>query len=122
MQGAIAVGSDADIVVWDPELQRHISKETHLQNIDFNIYEGLVTKGGPEVTISRGLVVYENGKMLEGIRGRGKYIDRPCFPAYWENQMLRNEVAKPTRVDRDAPEPEAKRQKGEIGYTLGDHE
>lgn len=118
-KGAIAVGSDADIVVWDPQLKRHISKDTHLQNIDFNIYEGLETIGGPKATVSRGLVVYEDGKVLEGIRGRGKYVDRPCFPAYWENQMLRNEIdpwQKKTKVERDAPAPEAKRQKGEIGY------
>jgi len=123
-KGAIAVGSDADVVVWDPDLIRTISKDTHLQNIDFNIYEGMVTCGGPTATVSRGLVVYEDGKMREGIRGRGKYIDRPCFNSmYWENQMLRNKVSPwvdgKTSVERDAPEPEAKRQKGAIGYTLG---
>lgn len=123
-KGAIAVGSDADVVVWDPELERKISKETHLQNIDFNIYEGMVTKGGPAATVSRGLVVYEDGKMMEGIRGRGKHIDRPCFNSmFWENQMLRNKISPwvdgKTSVARDAPEPEAKRAKGEIGYSLG---
>lgn len=112
-KGAIAVGSDADIVIWDPDLERTISRETHLQNIDFNIYEGMVTKGGPEVTVSRGMVVYEGGKVKEGIRGRGKYIDRPCFPVYWGTQMLRNEVCKQSPVDRVVPEPEPKRARRE---------
>lgn len=103
-KGAIAVGADADIVVWDPELSRTISVKEHLQNIDFNIYEGMVTTGGPQVTVSRGLVVYENGVVQmnngEGLRGRGTYVDRPCFPFYWENQMLRNKVNAPTAVAR----------------------
>merc|ERR1719473_1720427 len=64
-KGAVQVGSDADLVVWDPDLKRSISAKTHLSNIDFNIYEGMEVVGGPEVTVSRGLVVYENGQMLE---------------------------------------------------------
>lgn len=121
-KGAITEGSDADILVWDPDLERKISKDTHLQNIDFNIYEGMVCHGGPQYTVSRGLVVYENGTVLEGIRGRGKYVDRPCFPTFWENQMLRNEVEKPCKEERPDPEPEPKRQKGELGYWAGEHE
>eukprot|EP01062_Namystynia_karyoxenos_P015550 TRINITY_DN15639_c0_g1_i1.p2 TRINITY_DN15639_c0_g1~~TRINITY_DN15639_c0_g1_i1.p2 ORF type:complete len:528 (+),score=204.92 TRINITY_DN15639_c0_g1_i1:125-1708(+) len=100
-KGAIQVGSDADIVVWDPEGERTISVKEHLQNIDFNIYEGLTVRGVPFVTVSRGRVCYENGKLAENLRGRGRYINRPCFPSYWENQMLRNELGAPTAVERD---------------------
>lgn len=99
-KGVVAVGSDADLVVWDPDLERTISADTHLQNIDFNIYEGMVTRGGPQATVSRGLVCYEDGEVTEGIHGRGRYVDRPCFPVYWENQMLRNKVAEPQPVAR----------------------
>jgi len=98
-KGAIAQGADADVVVWDPNASRTISAETHNQNIDFNIYEGMTVTGIPAVTISQGKVVYENGE-LKTVRGAGRYIERPCFPEYWHNQVLRNEHAEPTPVDR----------------------
>eukprot|EP01065_Artemidia_motanka_P051419 TRINITY_DN9073_c1_g1_i1.p2 TRINITY_DN9073_c1_g1~~TRINITY_DN9073_c1_g1_i1.p2 ORF type:complete len:519 (+),score=193.71 TRINITY_DN9073_c1_g1_i1:64-1620(+) len=99
-KGAIQVGSDADIVVWDTEKERTISAKEHFQNIDFNIYEGMTVKGMPHATVSRGRVCFEDGKLVDGIRGRGHYVDRPCYPVFWENQMLRNEEAKPTKVER----------------------
>lgn len=98
-KGVIAPGADADVVVWDPERSRTISAETHNQNIDFSIYEGMTVTGVPAVTISQGKVVYEDGE-LKTVRGAGRYIKRPCFPSYWHNQMLRNELAEPTKVDR----------------------
>ena len=98
-KGIIAPGSDADVVVWDPERSRTISAETHNQNIDFSIYEGMTVTGVPAVTISQGKVAYEDGE-LKTVRGAGRYIDRPCFPNYWHNQMLRNDLAEPTKVDR----------------------
>jgi dihydropyrimidinase len=98
-KGMIAKGSDADVVIWDPKASRTISAKTHNQNIDFSIYEGMTVTGIPAVTISQGNVVYENGE-LKTVRGAGRYIKRPCFPSYWHNQMLRNEVAEPTKVDR----------------------
>jgi len=99
-KGVIEPGADADVVVWDPERSRTISAETHNQNIDFSIYEGMTVTGVPAVTISQGNVVYEDGE-LKTVRGAGRYIHRPCFPSYWHNQMLRNELAEPTPVDRD---------------------
>ncbi len=98
-KGIIAPGADADIVVWDPERSRTISAETHNQNIDFSIYEGMTVTGVPAITISQGKVVYEDGE-LKTVRGAGRYINRPCFPSYWHNQMLRNELAEPTSVER----------------------
>ena len=98
-KGSIEPGADADVVVWDPERSRTISAETHNQNIDFSIYEGMTVTGVPAVTISQGKVVYEDGE-LKTVRGAGRYINRPCFPSYWHNQMLRNEMAEPTPVDR----------------------
>jgi len=98
-KGAIEPGADADVVVWDPERSRTISAETHNQNIDFSIYEGMTVTGVPAVTISQGNVVYEDGE-LKTVRGAGRYIKRPCFPSYWHNQKLRNDLAEPTPVDR----------------------
>ena len=98
-KGVIAPGADADVVIWDPERSRTISAETHNQNIDFSIYEGMTVTGVPAVTISQGNVVYEDGE-LKTVRGAGRYVKRPCFPSFWHNQMLRNELAEPTPVIR----------------------
>jgi dihydropyrimidinase len=99
-KGTIQAGSDADIVVWDPKKKRTISAKTHHQNIDFNIYEGMEVIGNPAFTLSRGLVVWEDDQ-LKTVRGRGRYIDRPCNATYWESQRKRNTLAKPTSVERE---------------------
>ena len=101
-KGAIAVGSDADIVVWDPAKSRTISAKTHHQKVDTNIYEGMTVTGNAAVTLSRGRVVWENGK-LNTEKGWGKYVDRPCFPDYWGAQKLRNAGAEPSGVKRTLP-------------------
>ena len=98
-KGAIAVGSDADIVVWDPEASRTISAETHHQNIDFNIYEGMEVTGLARATLSRGKVVWIDGEMRT-VRGAGRHVNRPCWPNYWDAQKRKNALAEPTPVDR----------------------
>ncbi len=98
-KGSMDVGADADVVVWDPEHSRTISKDEHHQNIDFNIYEGMTVIGGPAYTLSRGRVVYDKGQ-LNTERGTGRYVNRPCFAPYWTSQKTRNRLAEPTAVDR----------------------
>jgi len=98
-KGAIMPGADADIVVWDPNKTRTISVDTHHQNIDFNIYEGMEITGNAAITLSRGLVVWENDE-LKTVRGRGQYINRPPFAPYWSSQHKRNALAEPTPVNR----------------------
>jgi len=56
-KGIIAEGSDADLVIWNPESENIISVNTHHQNCDLNIYEGLKTKGSPEVVILDGKIM-----------------------------------------------------------------
>jgi dihydropyrimidinase len=98
-KGSITVGADADLVVWDPEGTRTISKDTHHQNIDFNIYEGMEVTGIPSITLSQGKVVWENGQ-LNTVRGAGRYIDRPAWAPFWKAQTLINARNEPTRVER----------------------
>jgi dihydropyrimidinase len=98
-KGAIMAGSDADIVIWDPNKARTISTETDHQNIDFNIYEGMEVVGNASVTLSRGMVVWENDT-LKTERGRGRYINRAPFAQYWASQTKRNEAAEPSAVER----------------------
>lgn len=103
-KGVIAAGSDADLVVWDPSKTRTLSAKTHHQNVDFNIFEGMEIVGNAAVTLSRGMVVWE-GDQLSTERGRGKYIDRPCWAPYWDSQKTRNEQAEPKPVERVLPQP-----------------
>ena len=62
-KGCIAKGSDADIVVWDPEASRTISVANHHQANDFNIFEGMTVFGVPTVVIANGKVVLEDGQV-----------------------------------------------------------
>ena len=98
-KGSLNVGADADIVVWDPKGTRTISAETHHQNIDFNIYEGMEVTGLAAYTVSQGKVVYDKGE-IKAERGAGRYIDRPCYGPYWTSQLRRNELKEPTKVER----------------------
>lgn len=77
-KGAIEVGSDADLIVWDPKLKRTISRQTHHQNIDFNIFEGMHVTGNVSHTISQGKLVYANGELFVE-QGAGRYIHRPVY-------------------------------------------
>ena len=98
-KGSVTVGSDADIVVWDPELKKTISAKTHKQNIDFNIFEGMEVEGCPSHTISAGKVVYANGE-LNVERGAGRYIERPPFATFYDAVQKKAEVNIPKAVER----------------------
>jgi len=99
-KGAVQVGADADLVVWDPEGHRTISAKTHHQNIDFNIYEGMEVRGKASHTISRGKLVWKDGD-LRTERGAGRYVERPCYPAPFKAIAARNDQTKPVGVARD---------------------
>src|SRR5216117_1657783 len=61
-KGTIAVGSDADIVIFDPNEEQTISAATHHMNVDYSAYEGMKVKGVTKTVLSRGRVVIDNGK------------------------------------------------------------
>jgi dihydropyrimidinase len=79
-KGAIAVGSDADLVVWDPNREYTISAATHHMRVDYSMYEGLKVRGNAETVLSRGEVVVQKGKWL-GRTGRGRFLPRSAFAA-----------------------------------------
>ncbi|XP_041962101.1 dihydropyrimidinase [Alosa sapidissima] len=100
-KGRIAPGSDADLVIWDPKATRTISAKTHHQAVDYNIFEGMVCHGVPVVTISRGKVVYENGKVLAS-PGEGRFIPRKPFAEFvYKRVNQREEVGTPLAVSRE---------------------
>jgi dihydropyrimidinase len=77
-KGRIAVGSDADVVVWDPNQVTTISAATHHSAISFNVFEGLRCHGGPRDVITGGRIVMEGGR-LEVERGAGRFVATPTF-------------------------------------------
>jgi dihydropyrimidinase len=79
-KGTIAVGSDADLVVWDPEQESVISSRTHHMRVDYSMYEGFVVKGGPVMVWSRGDLLVEHGAW-SGSAGRGRFLKRAPFGA-----------------------------------------
>ena len=74
-KGAVAVGYDADIVVYDPNRRHTLSATTHHMDVDYSCYEGLEVQGGSDVVMSRGKVVVDNGQWL-GKAGDGKFVKR----------------------------------------------
>jgi dihydropyrimidinase len=74
-KGAIAVGSDADIVVYDPSAKRTISAATHHMDVDYSCYEGRTVQGRSDIVLSRGTVIVRDGEFT-GRRGYGRFIKR----------------------------------------------
>jgi dihydropyrimidinase len=87
-KGAVEVGADADLVVWDANATRTISAKTHHQNVDFNVFEGRTVKGVANATVATGKLVWSNGE-LRAERGAGRYLQRKPFAAYFEANLRR---------------------------------
>jgi dihydropyrimidinase len=77
-KGTIAVGSDADIVVFDPERKLTITAANHHSKIDYNLYEGTAVTGSPEVVLLRGNVLVENDELVAS-PGIGQFVARARF-------------------------------------------
>jgi len=74
-KGAVAVGSDADLVVYDPNRTRTISARTHHMDVDYSCYEGREVQGASDVVLSRGAVIVRDGEFT-GRPGHGQFIKR----------------------------------------------
>jgi dihydropyrimidinase len=71
-KGTVAVGSDADIVIWDPDVERVISAATHHMNVDNNIFEGMMVRGQARTVLLRGQVIVDRGQFY-GSPGAGRF-------------------------------------------------
>jgi len=96
-KGAVEVGADADLVVWDANASRTISAKTHHQNVDFNIFEGRTVKGVANATIAAGRVVWRDGE-LRAERGAGRYLSRTPFAPYFEANNKRKAATAAQRL------------------------
>jgi dihydropyrimidinase len=74
-KGTIGIGSDADIVVWDPNLRHTISAQTHHMHVDYNLFEGTKVKGKPVIVFVRGQKLVDSEEWV-GKKGSGKFIHR----------------------------------------------
>jgi dihydropyrimidinase len=77
-KGTIAVGSDADLVIFDPNREHTISAKTHHMRVDYSMFEGISVKGMPDVVMSRGRVLVEKDKFL-GKPGSGAFLKRATY-------------------------------------------
>ena len=77
-KGTIAPGSDADIVIFNPNIERTLSAKTHHMNVDYSCYEGMKVKGLPEIVMQRGNVLVRDGK-FQGVKGAGQFLRRAPF-------------------------------------------
>ncbi|WP_118181121.1 dihydropyrimidinase [Paraburkholderia phosphatilytica] len=100
-KGAVEVGADADIVVWDPQASRTISVKTHHQNVDFNVFEGMTVQGVATHTLARGELAWANGD-LRAQRGAGRYLKRPPNAAYFDAVRVANHRREAKPVERKA--------------------
>jgi dihydropyrimidinase len=81
-KGEIAAGSDADLVIWDPQAEHLISAATHHMRVDYSMFEGFRVKGNARTVLSRGEVIVDNGRFL-GHAGRGRYLRRDARGGAW---------------------------------------
>jgi dihydropyrimidinase len=77
-KGTIAVGSDGDIVVWDPKIECTISAKTHHMNVDYNPFEGMKVQGKPKYVLLRGQVIVDHDRFV-GKPGMGQFLRAKPF-------------------------------------------
>ena len=77
-KGTIAVGSDADLVIFDPNREETISAKTHHMRVDYSMFEGIKVKGVPRQVLSGGKLVIDNGKFV-GRAGQGQFLKRQTY-------------------------------------------
>jgi dihydropyrimidinase len=88
-KGTIAVGGDADIVIFDPKVERTISAETHHMAVDYSAFEGMKVTGEPVSVLSRGEWVIQN-KNFVGKLGAGQYLKRAKYGERLENIEMKS--------------------------------
>jgi dihydropyrimidinase len=100
-KGAVAVGSDADLVVWDPAATKTITTAGSISRVGYNVFEGRTVTGLATVTLSQGNIVWMDGE-LRTVRGAGRYIPRPAFAPVFDALKRQASLHMPHAVERAA--------------------
>ncbi len=82
-KGEIAPGSDADLVLWDPQAPHTISAKTHHMRVDYSMFEGFQVRGNARQVFSRGELIVDGERFL-GRPGRGRYLKRKPHGGAWK--------------------------------------
>ncbi len=98
-KGAVLVGADADLVVWDPEKSKIISARNQQSAIDYNVFEGKAVKGLPRYTLTRGEVAIDDGA-VKTREGHGTFVGREPRPAVNRALSAWKEMTAPRPVQR----------------------
>jgi dihydropyrimidinase len=98
-KGAVLVGADADLVVWDPEKEKTITAGTQQSSIDYNVFEGQKVKGLPRFTLTRGHVAIHDGEVRTQ-EGHGKFVAREARPAVNRALTQWKDLTAPRPVER----------------------
>ncbi len=98
-KGAVLVGADADLVVWDPNRSKTISASTQQSAIDYNVFEGKTVTGLPRYTLSRGMVAIEEST-IRTQEGHGSFVKREPFAAVNKALSTWKEITAPRKVQR----------------------
>jgi dihydropyrimidinase len=98
-KGAIAAGSDADLVVWDPNATKTITTANSISKVGYNVFEGRSVTGLAKVTLSQGKIVWSDGE-LRTERGAGRYVKRPAFAPVFEALKRQARLHMPQPVAR----------------------
>ena len=98
-KGAILVGADADIVVWDPKRSKTISAKSQQSSIDYNVFEGKEVTGLPRYTLTRGIVAIEEAT-VKTREGHGQFVRREPFAAVNKALSTWKEITAPRKVER----------------------
>ncbi len=98
-KGAILVGADADIVVWDPKKSKTIKAEAQQSAIDYNVFEGKEVTGLPRFTLTRGKVAIHDGDVRTE-EGHGDFVERPAGQTVTKALSTWKELTAPRKVER----------------------
>jgi dihydropyrimidinase len=98
-KGRIDVGSDADLVLWDPKKTKTISAKTQVSRIDYNVFEGYQCTGLPLTVLSRGRIAWKDGD-LRAEAGDGDFVRRDPYPSVHVANSTWREINRPRAVKR----------------------